>query len=240
MKFVTEASILALAAGTFAKQPTPVRRDVPSLVERDVATISNVVMEVDMGIKNLDSAVQAFNRDPTPLQMASMNLQNTIKTGTKSIQATSEITLQDAIMLQTFVTSLQGDGQSLVTNLESKKADFEKAGLCDLVREQVSSVSSSGSALIDAVVSKVPESARTIASQLAGGFTATLAQSEGSFAAGNCTNAAGTGTGTSTGGGARGNATMTGSPVQVTGAAAVNVVGASVGILGVAVAAILL
>lgn len=199
MKFSTQLSAAALAlsvsvtAQEHMQPPTlVVRSDTPSLVGRDLAAVTGVINGVNDKIKALDTAVKGFSSDPTALTTAATDLSNTITTGTTTIKASTPLTLNDAVMLQQIVGGLQGDGQTLVTDLAAKKPDFEKAGLCEVILQQSQTLSTNSQALIDAVVAQVPTAAQTIASQLAGGFTATLNQNSATFAQGNCTNAAGT------------------------------------------------
>jgi hypothetical protein len=272
MKSTTELLLLVISlAFSHAKAtelPTKVRAEPPTLVLRDLATVTSVVAQVDAGIRNLDTAVKAFAGNPAGIADASTSLLSMIRSGTTTIQASTELSLQDALNLQSIVTGLQGNAQTLVTDLAAKKAAFQQASLCDVVRQQVNDISSGSGALISAVVSKVPQAAQAIAAQLASGFTDTLAQSQAAFAQGNCTNASGSGgsgsaTGTTTttvttttrptatGGGVgsgSGNATRTTalvtstttSAVTFTGAAAVNYVVGPIAGAALALAAMLL
>ncbi|KAF4779743.1 cell wall protein [Colletotrichum scovillei] len=165
MKFTTEITLLTLAMGVFAEPPTKV------VAERDLATIQGVIQQVGNSLKDLNKA------------------------GTQQVMGTSEITLNEALQLQQFVSGLQSDGNALTKNLEKKKPEFEKASLCGIISSQVGSVGDGAKKLIDTVVTKVPQSVQSVASQLAGSFATTLSSTQQSFAAGNCTNANGMGGG---------------------------------------------
>jgi hypothetical protein len=58
------------------------------------------------------------------------------------------------------------------------------------VQLQVTGIATASKVLSDAVVAKVPQAAQQIAAQMANGFTSTVAQSQETFADGNCTNSA--------------------------------------------------
>ncbi|EFQ34871.1 cell wall protein [Colletotrichum graminicola] len=183
MKFTTELTVLTLAMGVFAEPPTKV------VAERDLATIQNVITQVGNSLKELNTAVEAFNGDLTGLATAAGGFSNVLSQGTKQVQDTSEITLNEALQLQQFVSGLQSDGNALTKNLDKKKPEFEKANLCGVISSQVGTVGDNAKKLIDAVVSKVPQSVQSVASQLAGGFATTLSSTQQSFGEGNCTNA---------------------------------------------------
>lgn len=224
-------TVAALAAGVYAT-------NLPRVVlERDLATIQGVIGDVSTKLTALNDAAQSFSGDASALTSASSDLSSTIKSGTSTVQGTDALTLTDAVSLQSTVQGLQSNAQTLVTNLASKKSAIEQAGLCDTVLQQSQGLSTDSQALIDAVVSKVPQEAQSIAQNLVAGFTSTLQQNQANFAQGNCTNASGGGgggsspsstgssggsspssssastrpTATSGGGGSSGNATHTGS-----------------------------
>ncbi|KAK6212202.1 cell wall protein [Colletotrichum tabaci] len=200
MKFTTEFTLLTLAMGVFAEPPTRV------VVERDLATIQGVIQQVGNQLKELNKAVEGFNGDLNSLATAAGGFTNVLNQGTQQVQGTSEITLNEALQLQQFVSSLQSDGNALTKNLEKKKPEFEKANLCGVISSQIGSVGDGAKKLIDAVVSKVPQSVQSVASQLAGSFASTLTSTQQTFAEGNCTNANGSGgggNGTKSGGGTK-------------------------------------
>lgn len=185
-------TVAALVAGACAT-------NLPRVVlERDLATIQGVIGDVSTKLTALNDAATAFSGDATGLTSASSDLSSTIKSGTSTVQATETLTLTDAVSLQSTVGGLQTSAQTLVDNLASKKSAIEQAGLCDIVLQQSQGLSTDSQALIDAVVSKVPQEAQSIAQGLVAGFTATLQQNQANFAQGNCTNASGGGGGGST------------------------------------------
>lgn len=182
-------TVAALAAGVFAT-------NLPRVVlERDLATIQGVIGDVSTKLEALNSAAQSFSGNADALTSASSDLSSTIKSGTSTVQGTGALTLTDAVSLQSTVGTLQTNAQTLVNNLASKKSAIEQAGLCDTILQQSKSLSTDSQALIDAVVSKVPQEAQSIAQNLVAGFTSTLQQNQANFAQGNCTNASGGGGG---------------------------------------------
>ncbi|KAK7707849.1 hypothetical protein SLS64_005066 [Diaporthe eres] len=185
-------ALAAMAAGACAT-------NLPRVVlERDLATIQGVIGDVSTKLTALNDAAQSFSGDAGALTSASTDLSNTIKSGTSTVQGTDQLTLTDAVSLQSTVQGLQSNAQTLVTNLAGKKSAIEQAGLCDTVLQQSQGLSTDSQSLIDAVVSKVPQEAQSIAQNLVAGFTSTLQQNQANFAQGNCTNASGGGGGGST------------------------------------------
>jgi hypothetical protein len=197
MKFSTQITLFALALGASARlqPPSNVVRSPPSLVERDLATVTSVIADVDTGIKALDKEVNAFSGDNSALDKAAENLISIIKAGTSKISSGSDLSLSDALALQSVVTGLQGDADTLVSDLSSKKSAFEEAALCSTLRQQTTDISTASKALIAAVVSKVPEAAQEIAKELASGVTKSLDKSQAEFAEGSCVDKSGGGGG---------------------------------------------
>lgn len=182
-------TLAALATGVCATNLPRV------LLERDLATIQGVIGDVSTKLTALNDAASAFSGDAGALTSASSDLSNTIKTGTSTVSGTDALTLTDAVSLQSTVQGLQGNAQTLVDNLASKKTAFEQAGLCSIILQQSQGLSTDSQSLIDAVVSKVPQEAQSIAQNLVAGFTSTLQQNQANFAEGNCTNSGGSGGG---------------------------------------------
>lgn len=182
-------TLAALAAGACATNLPRV------LLERDLATIQGVIGDVSTKLTALNDAASSFSGDAGALTSASSDLSNTIKSGTSTVQGTDALTLTDAVSLQSTVQGLQGNAQTLVNNLAGKKSAFEQAGLCSIILQQSQGLSTDSQSLIDAVVSKVPQEAQSIAQNLVAGFTSTLQQNQANFAQGNCTNSGGSGGG---------------------------------------------
>lgn len=196
-------SALSLAAASLADL-TP--GDVPTRVQRDIATVSSVVAQVSGAITQLDTSVKAFSGDATKVTADSTNLLTVLKSGVSTIQGSTDLSLTEALGLQSSVSSLQTASDALVADLGMMKTAFEQARLCSVVSSTVTEVQSSSKGLIDAVVAKVPSAAQSIASSLTAGLQNSLSVGVGLFANGNCTDAAGaagagTGTGTGTGNG---------------------------------------
>lgn len=156
------------------------------LVERDVATITNVLDVVGSGLTALDNAVSEFTDDISSIDTVGAALQLTINSGTSSVVGSGDLTLNDAIALSIPVTALQSLGETLVANLISKRPAFEAAAKCTSISSQVSGIQSASQTLIAAIVALVPEIAQGLAASLAAPFEAALAQGADAFTPSNC------------------------------------------------------
>ncbi|KAF2183585.1 cell wall biogenesis protein [Zopfia rhizophila CBS 207.26] len=172
MKFASTIPFLALAIGVIS-EPTLTGRK-PALVERDVATIKNVINGISGKLTDLDSAVKAFSGDPTRLQSASDAVQSAIESGTQKVSNTDPISATDALQLQPIIESLTASVNTTVNDLIAKKSDFVSAGIGGVVLQALQSQKSASQDLSDAITSKVPEALRGIASQLSSGITDAL------------------------------------------------------------------
>lgn len=180
--------LVFIGAAAALELPTQVRRSPPTMVERDLATISRVVNDVDGKLKDLTQAVKDFNGDPAGLSNAASSLQSIIKQGVTDVNAATAISLNDAITLQSQVTGLQDDSNNLIQALTDKKNAFQDASLCGVIYQQSGDLGTNSKALIDAVISKVPQDVQSLAQQVSSGFTDTLVNTQAQFAPGNCTN----------------------------------------------------
>lgn len=215
MQFTT-VSLFALALGVSAS----VIGDTPSRVERDLPTITTVINNVGDKINALDQAATSYNGgDATAFEAAGTALEDTISSGVTTVQGTSNLTLNDAIALQSQVTTLQSSAEKLVSDLASKKTQIQEANLCATVLDQSTRLNSLSQQLIDAITAKVPAAAQSIAAQLTAGFTATLQQNQANFASGNCTNAGGS-SGSASSSSASASATASSTAATATGSSA--------------------
>lgn len=183
----TASFTLALAASVLAAQEWD-----PLPNKRDVQTISTVIMQTSTALQQLDTTVKAFDgQDFTKLAADAANVKSALDSGTQQISATSPISAQDAITLQSSLTPVQQVAQGLVSDLAAKKPQIQQASLCQIVQQQTEGIATSANALIQATVSKVPQNLQAVAGQLTAQFTGQLSDTSLTFAPGNCTNAAG-------------------------------------------------
>lgn len=182
---LTTLALAACAAAAPASEWDP-------LPKRDVATISNVIMQASTALTQLDTTVKAFSGgDFTQLASDATNLKTVLTQGTQMIMATSAITANDAITLQSSLSPVQSQGTALVNDLTAKKSVVEQASLCSTVQQQTADIGTAANGLIQATVMKIPANLQAVAGQLTAQFTGQLASVSAQFASGNCTNANG-------------------------------------------------
>ncbi|OAA57814.1 cell wall galactomannoprotein Mp2/allergen F17-like protein [Cordyceps fumosorosea ARSEF 2679] len=163
------------------------------LAARDAATVTSILGDVKKDLEALDSTVKSYSGDKAPLLKASNDLITTLKDGKTKVDASAELSLNDAVTLTSPVQDLTKSGEALTTDLKAFRPTIEKEGECVLVRTQVGNVNDASQALIKAVIAKVPQEAQTIASQLVAGLTQVLQDSVSEFSEDNCKNSGGGG-----------------------------------------------
>lgn len=162
-------------------------RDNPTLTERDVATITNVLGDVGSGIDDLDSAVQSYDgSDSTAVVDASKALLSTIQGGKTTVDGSGDLTLADALGLQSPVKDLTDKARNLSDNLQGKKDAIQGAGECSTTRKLVTDINEASKDLINAVISKVPSDAQPIAEGLASDLRKVLDDLQSAFSETGC------------------------------------------------------
>lgn len=159
-----------------------------ALYERDLATIKAAMSAAGTDIVGLDNSVKGFSGDPSSLLSSSNKLIQTLKDGKAKVDPSSSLSLAEALGLQEPAKDLQSKGDSLVASLKSKKDAIAANGLCEATFTQASGVNTASKALIDSVVSKVPEAAQGIAQGIVAGLLKDLQEAEDTFSPANCKN----------------------------------------------------
>ncbi|KAM0541761.1 hypothetical protein ACHAPJ_013118 [Fusarium lateritium] len=189
MRFSTKAVSLFHLIGFLsltAASSDGVDRHPPSLVQRDLATVTGVLNHVGTGIDKLDSAVKAFKGDSDPVVDAAENLVKVINSGKTEVDKSDDLSLTDALALQDPVKSLTKKAETLTDDLKAKKSALQEAGLCATTRSQISEINGAAQKLIKSIVSKVPEAAQGIAEDLASSLTDVLNGAQDSFSESKC------------------------------------------------------
>ncbi|KAI0182339.1 hydrophobic surface binding protein A-domain-containing protein, partial [Xylaria flabelliformis] len=160
----------------------------PTPVKRDISAVTSAVAQISDAITQLDSSVKAFSGDSTQLKSDAANLVNTIKSGASAIASGGAIELSDVLGLQGAATSLATAGQTLITDLESKKAAFESSSLCDTIQSTITSIGSEVTGFVDSVVKQLPADVQDTAKQLTSSIADKLNSGAASFGVPQCTN----------------------------------------------------
>ncbi|KAG5912796.1 hypothetical protein E4U42_001824 [Claviceps africana] len=174
MKYTTAIAVLA-AAGAYA----------------DLQTVQSVLSSVSNGIEELNTAAQSFHGDVDAVKSKADNLVAAIRKGRSTVDASSDLSLADALGLTDPVGDLTKKGETLLATFKAKRSDVERAAACDTVRSELRDIKDNSQALINSVVSKVPKDAQVIAQNLASGLTKVLSQAQDDFSEANCKNAGG-------------------------------------------------
>lgn len=191
----------------FAVVLTVASTAVAAVTPRDATIVKGVISTVNTDIQSVKSAVDAYSGDKSDLVKAADQLVSDLKAGKTKVDSGPDLDASDAVELASGVQDLAKAGSGLTDALESKKSQVEKAGECKTVQDQIAAISTNSKSLIDAVVSKVPENARSIAEDLASKLTKVLGEAEDSYK--DCKNSDNGGS-SSTGAGSSGTATATG------------------------------
>ncbi|CEJ92834.1 hypothetical protein VHEMI08464 [[Torrubiella] hemipterigena] len=179
MKFAPQALVVALAASAQA-----------AVIEvRDLATVRGVIAQVQTGTDNLDAVAKAFNGDTAPVISSSNALITTINNGKTTVQGSSNLSYGDTISLISNVQELKKHAQTLSDDFKASRDKVQQAKACDITRTQIGSIKTAAQALIAAIVSKVPDNAKSIANDQASQITAVLQEAENNFSTTNCVNA---------------------------------------------------
>jgi len=173
MKFGSFLSIAVLAAGALA-EPTPVKRDPPTAVERDLSTVTSVFAHIGDLVDQLNTDIQSFNGDGSDITSDSSSLLAAIKSGASDISSSSSLTTNEALQLQTVVQGLQKKITTAVNGLIAKKSQIVSAGLGQTIYQSLTAQKAASDSLADATVSKVPQSLQGIAKQLSSGVSTEL------------------------------------------------------------------
>lgn len=176
MKFTTSITLFSVISGAFGL-----------VIERDLATVKKVTADVQAGIDDLGAAAKAFNGDIQPIAEAAAKLITTIKSGTTTVAASSNLSVGDALALVDGTKNLQAHSQALVDQFKARKGDIQKAKQCEVTKATITEINTDSQALIKAIVSKVPPFAQGIAAKQSQGIINVLNDAQNSFA--NCQDA---------------------------------------------------
>ncbi|KAK3076492.1 hypothetical protein LTS18_012864, partial [Coniosporium uncinatum] len=175
MKYTAATIPLLFASASYAATPSRVLDSrAPSLVERDVATITQVLASINVKVTSLDTAVQGFSSDISTVKSASDAVLAAIQDGVTQVKATTEITITDALTVQSSVQELTVTVKGVVGDLTSKKEAFVSAGEGGIVLTALQEQKSASEELASAITGKVPEALQSLAQQLSAGISESL------------------------------------------------------------------
>lgn len=186
-RLVTAVVFTSLAKSGFslvARLPTRV-------FGRDIDTVNAALNPVMQGLDTLDQAVKSFSGDFGPVQASADQLLVTIRTSKAQIDASDTLSVRDAARLRTPVNNLQTMAQTLVSDLKTRKPDIMNLNACDVTREKIGPITSEATALINSVVTKVPDRVQAATGTFVSRLQVTLSSANTEFNSDNCKNSAG-------------------------------------------------
>ncbi|KAM3510686.1 hypothetical protein MY11210_005667 [Beauveria gryllotalpidicola] len=186
MKF--SLATVALFAGAQAFVATPVERSPPTLVERDLATVTSVLADVKTGFNNLQQAAAAFNGDPQPLKDEAASVISKVESGTAAVQAMTPLTVSECLSLVGPSNDLAKQGDALSQELQSRMGDVETAKECGTVQSFLDKGVTDASAFVDALKIKSPTAVQSIVQAQGDKIKKPLQEAQAAFAG--CSNAA--------------------------------------------------
>jgi hypothetical protein len=188
MKFLSTIILSTLSLSLNAVGTPTVEARGPSLVERDLATVTGVISAIQAKVKALDSAINSYNGgDVSAVQSASDSVVSAINSGVATVKGSGDLSQNDALQLPGPVQELTKDVQSAVNDIISKKDKIVAACQGAQTLKDLQQQKTASGALADAITSKVPSSLQGIASQLSSGITAAIQKGIDSYQnAGGC------------------------------------------------------
>jgi hypothetical protein len=151
---VTALLPLAFAAASYAA----------ALMPRDLATIQGAFNSIDAAVTTFDNAVLAISGTPDEADLTAKAdaIVAALNDGTATVTATSSVALLDALNLVSSSNTLKDAVDKTITDLTAAKPDFT-ADQQATVLQQLLDQKAASQTFIAAVVSKVPDSVKSIA-----------------------------------------------------------------------------
>ncbi|RCI10056.1 hypothetical protein L249_8715 [Ophiocordyceps polyrhachis-furcata BCC 54312] len=175
MKFSVQLVLAVLATAVSAT---------PLIVQRDFNSISKVISDVQT---KLDAVAASVSKDDTEGTLSSGKaLISACQAGTSEVKKSQELALSDTAKLLGPVGTLKQHGQKLHDDFISKRGKIEGRKMCGKAREMLGQFSSSAHELIEAIISKVPQASRGIASSTAKEITDLIDDIKANFGPDKC------------------------------------------------------
>lgn len=162
-------SLAFFVAGTIASQlGSPVARS-PSLVKRDLPTITNALAGILSAVNVLYADVQAFTGTGAQINDLTFHTGDVITTITKATQTvagTSDLDLNDAVALTPQIQNLSAATYATVATIIMKKQVFVHAGIGTITLQTFKVQLDETNTFSATVLSKLPEAVQGIGANL--------------------------------------------------------------------------
>ncbi|TLS30077.1 hypothetical protein PpBr36_03071 [Pyricularia pennisetigena] len=149
----------------------------PAVVKRDLASIQGALKTIETSLGKLTTAVKGITTDPQsgpPVLSASDDLSKVIKQATTDINASQELSLQDALTLQQSSGGLTTAVKDTIDALKGKKDTLDQLGFTKIAVQTLQTQKTDSTALGKAIVSKIPAIGQSIAQQAVDQVTAQI------------------------------------------------------------------
>ncbi|RDA83998.1 hypothetical protein CP532_6959 [Ophiocordyceps camponoti-leonardi (nom. inval.)] len=175
MKFSVQVLLAVLATTVSARS---------LIFQRDFNSINKIISDVQGKIDVVDGAISKDDTEGTI--SAGKALISACQAGTSEVKKSQELPLSDAVKLLGPVGTLKEHGQKLHDSFITKRGKIEQRKLCGKAREMLGQFSSAAHELIEAMLSKVPQASRGIASGKAKEITDLIDDIKANYGQGKC------------------------------------------------------
>ncbi|WDK22959.1 hypothetical protein CGRA01v4_14249 [Colletotrichum graminicola] len=164
---LTKTLLFALIGTAFA---APTEKRQASVIQSAVTSVQDAITKLDTAVKGVGDDISTAQ----PVLAAATDLQNVITKAGSDIGASQPLQLQEALGLQNLASQLQTTTGTLIDDLISKKANFDKLGVSKVVLQNLQQQKSTVQSLGTSLISKVPAIGQGIAQQAIDGVGATI------------------------------------------------------------------
>ncbi|RDW68820.1 cell wall mannoprotein 1 family protein [Aspergillus mulundensis] len=138
-----------------------------NLSERDIATIKNVLGDIDTQVNNLGSAITAKPLQADSIVSQADKLSTTITSGTSTVNGQDKLSQLDALGLVSPTQKLADDTDKTIKSLIGIKSNVNSLGKGCVTLQSLQKLDDGAKSLSSAIVSKVPSALGDIAGNLA-------------------------------------------------------------------------
>ncbi|KAL4902116.1 hydrophobic surface binding protein A-domain-containing protein [Aspergillus multicolor] len=158
---------LSVAAVIFPLLAPALAAPSANLSERDIATIKNVLSDIDTQVNNLGSAITAKPLQADSIVSQADKLSTTITSGTSTVNGQDQLSQLDALGLVSPTQKLADDTDKTIKSLIGVKSDVNGLGKGCVTLQSLQKLDDGAKSLSSAIVSKVPSALGDIAGNLA-------------------------------------------------------------------------
>ncbi|KAL6236506.1 hypothetical protein BDW75DRAFT_239161 [Aspergillus navahoensis] len=138
-----------------------------NLTERDIATIKNVLTDIDTQVNALGTAITAKPLKADAILTQADKLSTTITSGTTTVNGQNKLSQLDALGLVSPTQKLADDTDTTIKSLIGIKSDVNSLGKGCVTLQSLQKLDTGAKGLSSAIVSKVPSALGDIAGNLA-------------------------------------------------------------------------